>query len=85
MRERLRDKTVGAARKQNNTMHVTLARMWPKSESRALDDETKRAINAMCAKATSALRGARLSAQNAVYVVEERFGLVDGRRARIKL
>ena len=85
MRERLRDKTVGAARKQNNTMHVTLARMWPKSESRTLDDETKRAINAMCARVTSALRGARFSAQNAVYVVEERFGLVDGRRARIKL
>ena len=84
IRERLRNKVVGASRRQNDTVHCTLARLFPKEDAR-LDDETIRAINAMCAKVTSSLRGARFRAQAVTYVVEERFGLVDGRRSRIQL
>lgn len=84
IRERLRDKVVGASRRQNDTVHCTLARLFPKEDAR-LDDETVRAINAMCAKVTSSLRGARFRSQAVTYVVEERFGNVDGRRSRIQL
>ena len=84
IRERLRDKVIGASRRQNDTVHCTLARLFPKEDAR-LDDETVRAINMMCAKVTSSLRGARFRAQAVTYAVEEHFGLVDGRRSRIQL
>jgi hypothetical protein len=85
IRERLRDKAIGSSKKQNETVHCTLARMFPKPGSSPLDPETIRAITTMCARVTSALRGARFTAQHAVYCVEERYGCVDGKRCRIKL
>jgi len=85
IRERLRDKAIGSSKRQNETVHCTLARMFPKPGSSPLDAETIRAIAMMCARVTSALRGARFTAQHAVYCVEERYGCVDGKRCRIKL
>ena len=85
VRERLRDKVVGAATKQNDTLHCTLARLFPKTEDSQLDDATVAAINVMCQKVTSSLRHARFTARNLTYVVEEHYGRTDGRRSRIML
>ncbi|OUS45400.1 hypothetical protein BE221DRAFT_76626 [Ostreococcus tauri] len=85
VRERLRDKVVGAATKQNDTLHCTLARLFPKTEDSQLDDTTVAAINVMCQKVTSSLRHARFTARNLTYVVEEHYGRTDGRRSRIML
>jgi hypothetical protein len=84
VRERLRDNAIGAARAQNETVHCTLARLFPKNDA-ALSDSMLRDMNALCARWTARLRGARMVARNVVYVVEERFGFCDGHRTRISL
>ena len=84
VRERLRDNAIGAARAQNETVHCTLARLFPKEDA-ALSDAMVRDMNALCARWTARLRGARMVARNVVYVVEERYGFCDGHRTRISL
>jgi hypothetical protein len=84
VRERLRDNAIGAARAQNETVHCTLARLFPKEDA-ALSDAMMRDMNALCARWTARLRGARMVARNVVYVVEERYGFCDGHRTRISL
>jgi len=84
VRERLRDNAIGAARAQNETVHCTLARLFPKDDA-ALSNAMVRDMNALCARWTARLRGARMVARNVVYVVEERYGFCDGHRTRISL
>ena len=85
IRERLARSAVGAARAQNDTVHCTLARLFAKSDGFQMDPERARAVQAMCATVTSALRGARFKARSATYCVERTFSHCDGRRARISL
>ena len=85
IRERLARSAVGAARAQNDTVHCTLARLFARADGFQMDPERARAVQAMCATVTSALRGARFKARSATYCVERTFSHCDGRRARISL
>lgn len=85
VRERLRDNAIGAARGQNETVHCTLARLFPKENAPALDEASVRDINSLCTRWTARLRGSRMVARSVVYVVEERFGFCDGHRTSISL